>query len=79
MCQTIIINNGEVEIETPNEFKEFFGFDPLVEEYYGGIIGDACLCQVNIEKTFLDHGINFTEDKSMMWYHVNTKNDNLLI
>ena len=73
MCQIIIINNGEVEIETPNDFKEFFGFNPLVKGYYNGIIGDACLCQVDIENTFLQHGIEFTEDKSMMWYHVNIK------
>lgn len=61
MCHTIIINRGDKEIRTPREFEEHFGFPAKGEPYYGEIIQDACLCQVDVEGTFRERGIEFKE------------------
>jgi len=59
MCQTIIINKGEIEIETPKDFKSHFGFKPIKAEHYNNVDEDCCLCQVDIEKSLFDNDIKF--------------------
>ena len=62
MCGKVIINKGEKEIETPQEFKDHFGFEAPREEYYHTVDMDCCLCQVDIEKALTDHNIPFEKD-----------------
>ncbi|MXV39332.1 hypothetical protein GO491_11705 [Flavobacteriaceae bacterium Ap0902] len=62
MCQKIVINNGEKEIETPKEFKEVLGFPPMIDDDYNAIEGDCCLCQCDLRSTFMWHDIDFVFD-----------------
>jgi hypothetical protein len=64
MCSIIIINRGEKQIETPNEFKEHFGFLPLCDSRYGNFeeseLND-CLCVADLPTTFREHKIPYKE------------------
>jgi hypothetical protein len=54
MCNIIVINRGEIEIGTPRQFLEYFGFTP-----YDATDMDYCLCQCDIEQTLIDNNILF--------------------
>jgi len=62
MCNIVVINRGEKEIETPRQFLEHFGFEAPKEEYYTTVDMDCCLCQVDIEKALTEHNIPFKTD-----------------
>lgn len=62
MCTKIYVNNGEVEIGTPDQFKEHFGFEAIPYDTKDDVWGDCCLCQVNIEATFEKHNIKYEEN-----------------
>jgi len=59
MCNIIIINKGEKEIETPRDFENHFGFKPIKAEHYDDVDLDCCLCQIDIEKTLSKKNISF--------------------
>ena len=62
MCQIIVINKGEKEIATPQEFKEHFGFMPKKNWAHNELMMDACLCQCDIEGTLTENNISFIVD-----------------
>jgi hypothetical protein len=62
MCQIIVINNGDKEIETPQQFIDHFGFMPKTNWAYNELIMDACLCQCDIEQTLIENNIPFVAD-----------------
>jgi hypothetical protein len=62
MCGLVIINRGEKEIETPRQFKQHFGFEAPKQEYYNDVDMDCCLCQVDVEKSLVEHEILFKID-----------------
>lgn len=65
MCLLIIINDGEIEIETPAEMKKHFGMtnnDLCMEHGYNHIDDHACLCQVAVEESLHDFGIAYTKE-----------------
>lgn len=62
MCDIIVINRGEKEIETPRQFQEHFGFLPEKSIHYNSMDIDCCLCQCDIEKTFMAKNIPFKKD-----------------
>ena len=60
MCDSIIINRGEVEISTPREFKNHFGFMPIInEDSISEEEMDSCLCSCDLEETFKKNSIPF--------------------
>lgn len=63
MCNIVVINKGEKEIETPRQFKEHFGFMPDIDSHYDSIEMDCCLCQCDIEQTFELNGIAFKKER----------------
>ena len=62
MCSTIVINRGELEIETPKQFKDHFKFEPIKNNYYNSIYRNCCLCQIDIEETLKQNNIPFKTD-----------------
>lgn len=62
MCNIIVINRGEKEIETPRQFQEHFGFMPELEFGHNKIELDYCLCQVDCEKALSENDIEFKID-----------------
>lgn len=62
MCNIVVINRGEKEIETPRQFEEHFGFLPDKDINYNSIEIDYCLCQCDIEETFKAKNIPFKKD-----------------
>ncbi len=62
MCNIIVINRGEKEIETPRQFKEHFGFEPIRCEYFQTVEPDACLCQIDIATSLKNGDIPFKKD-----------------
>lgn len=62
MCQIIVINKGDKEIETPQQFIDHFGFMPKTDWAYNELIMDACLCQCDIEETLIEKNIPFVAD-----------------
>ena len=62
MCGLVIINRGEKEIESPRQFKQHFGFEAPKQEYYNDVDMDCCLCQVDVEKSLVEHKILFKID-----------------
>lgn len=60
MCQTITVN-GEIEITTPKEFKDFFGKNLIdFNEDNNENLENGCLCGYEIEETLTSLGIEFT-------------------
>jgi len=50
MCDKIIVDKGRIEIETPQDFIDHFGFTPIIEELsYHRLNMSACLCQIDIK------------------------------
>ena len=62
MCNIVVINRGEKEIETPRQFEEHFGFSPDKDIHYNTIEMDCCLCQCDIDKTFKENNIEYKKD-----------------
>lgn len=62
MCDKIIINGGDKEIETPAQFLEHFEFMPKMFKEYANIDMNSCLCQVDIETSFIENNIFFKKD-----------------
>lgn len=62
MCYKIVINKGEKEIETPQQFKDHFGFEAQKRGLFESIDMNACLCQIDVEKAFNEHNITFEKD-----------------
>jgi len=62
MCNIVVINRGEKEIESPRQFLEHFGFMPDKQIYYNTVEMDACLCQCDIEETFKQNKIEYKKD-----------------
>jgi len=62
MCNIVVINKGEKEIETPRQFQEHFGFMPDVEIGHNKIEPDYCLCQCDCEKALNENNIPFKKD-----------------
>ena len=62
MCNIVVINRGEKEIETPRQFLEHFGFEAPKEECYRSVDMDSCLCQVDVEKALTLNNISFEID-----------------
>lgn len=60
MCNIVVINKGEKEIETPRQFLEHFGFMP--DEDLKQINIDECLCSCDIEKALKYNKIEFKKD-----------------
>lgn len=55
MCQIIVINKGEKEIETPRQFKKHFGFMPDG----GAKHPEECLCHCDISTELTTHNIEY--------------------
>lgn len=62
MCGVVVVNNGEKEIETPREFREYFGFDAPRNKHYNNVDPDCCLCQVDVEKALTEQNMPFMRD-----------------
>lgn len=62
MCNIIVINKGEKEIETPRQFCEHFGLEYVKAYGHKNIMMDACLCQIDIEKSLNENNIQFNYD-----------------
>ena len=62
MCNIVVINKGEVEIGTPQEFLNYFGELPELEDYFDTIEMNSCLCQVDTEKFFIEREIQFKKN-----------------
>jgi hypothetical protein len=60
MCEIIIINKGEKEIESPEQFEKHFGFLPELDPSYNEMMPDCCLCQCDLESTFKGKNIKYT-------------------
>lgn len=58
MCQVVYTQSGK-EIETPREFKEFFGFEADMDKHYKTVDPDSCLCQCDLDLTFKNHNIPY--------------------
>lgn len=52
MCQIIVVNKGEKEIDTPKKFRLHFGYLPVRHSSYPAMDVNLCLCQCDIDKTF---------------------------
>ena len=62
MCNSVVINKGEKEIETPRQFLEHFGFMPDTEIGHNKIELNYCLCQCDCEKALTENNIKFKKD-----------------
>ncbi|NML70039.1 hypothetical protein HHL23_09520 [Chryseobacterium sp. RP-3-3] len=60
MCNIIVINNGEIEIETPQDFIDYFKEDPIKDDMYSEISLDCCLCQIDVEASLKKLSIDYT-------------------
>lgn len=61
MCVVIVINRGEKEITTPEEFKVHFGFEPAIEEELKKMAGweKCCLCGCDIDSSLQENKIEY--------------------
>lgn len=73
MCTTIVINNrlpDHKDISSPKELEDHFKAKCIPYDDEFPIIPDACLCQVDIEKTFDAMGVKYEYDASGPSYFV---------
>lgn len=63
MCRVIYCGLSR-EIETVKDFFEEFKFYPILAKGYTEFKEDDCLCQADIENTFIEHKISFIYDGS---------------
>lgn len=59
MCEIVVVNRGEKEIETPRQFQEHFGFLPNVHNKYSESELDMCLCSCDLDETFKQKEIEY--------------------
>ncbi len=59
MCRKIVINKGEKDIETPLQFKEYFGFYPTMNYCFNEPDLVCCLCPVNIKEVLESNNIAY--------------------
>lgn len=65
MCQTVVINQGAVEIGTVKQFKAYFRIDTVIpENAYDTINEDACLCQIDVGSELKKIGVSYGYDHS---------------
>jgi hypothetical protein len=63
MCQKVVIDLGEKELQTVKEFKDYFKVElPIPENAEDVIVDDACLCQIDIESELKKLNIPFAYD-----------------
>lgn len=63
MCQTVIFTKSNKECETVKELKEALPRLELVKnEMYKDIQDDACLCQIDLDDTFDNAGLEWESD-----------------
>jgi hypothetical protein len=64
MCQVIVVDKGDKEIESPRQFLEHFGITLDVEED-GELadgeesVWDCCLCNYDLDAIFQENNIPF--------------------
>jgi hypothetical protein len=58
MCQIVVVNKGEVEIETIQEFEDYFKTTLEDEDLFK----DCCLCQIDVAKELNKLGIKHEYD-----------------
>ncbi len=56
MCRIIVVNNGQIEISTPRQFKEYFKSIPIG---CTGEFDDECLCPIDISGSLDKLGIKY--------------------
>jgi hypothetical protein len=65
MCQTIVINRGERELDSVKDFEEYFNTEieiPPNPTNADIILKDCCLCQIDIPKELGKMGIEYKYD-----------------
>jgi len=63
MCQTVLFAKSGIECETVKELKEALPFLELIKnKMYKEILNDACLCQIDLDKTLDKAGIKWECD-----------------
>lgn len=69
MCETIRLKGDVDDIETVAQLEKHFGVEatPLKESYYGDIIPDACLCQIDLDRFMADKTDRFYKDWGDWW------------
>ena len=55
MCTTFYRKTDEPDIETVEQFEQFFGVNADDYSEYDELIRDACLCQIDVDKFVRDH------------------------
>lgn len=66
MCVRVYNKNTKEETDSPIGFADMLGVsakDLPVDNAYGQLIPESCLCQVNIEKACKLYGYDYTEDE----------------
>lgn len=77
MCEIIVVNRGEKELETPREVHEHFNI-PLKKYWcYKDVDLDCCLCQLDLDAMFIENNIPFKKERGS-WYHVGGDLDSLV-
>lgn len=59
MCQIIVVNNGDIEIQTVKQFKEYFNVQLDDED----LVDECCLCQLDLPTELSKLGIPFKMDE----------------
>jgi len=63
MCAKILSKEGDLVVETPNQFESYFGQMPITWDYFQKEIhGNNCLCSVDLESSFRMLGIDYEID-----------------
>jgi hypothetical protein len=70
MCDIILINGGEVEIETVKQFNEFFNTKARMPKGSLPKDQDCCLCQIDIPKELTRLGLPFAQTDDKCYYYV---------
>lgn len=66
MCVRVYNKNTKEETDSPIGFADMLGVSVKnlpVDNAYGQLIPESCLCQVNIEKACKLYGYDYTEDE----------------
>ena len=63
MCSKLVVNRGDIEIETVKQFREYFNTELKIPDYAIDVVDDdCCLCQIDVETALKQMNVPYVYD-----------------
>lgn len=62
MCNIVIVNKGENDLESVQDFKKHFSSISHADLVDESVDDDCCLCQIDVSAIFKENNISYKQD-----------------